>query len=162
MRLPASNCSAQITHGLRTAIRSRLRLRLLIVRPAFFLGCPYPLAGGNRKPTTLAGRSAARSGGGNPGGFIRVEEVAGGRQAIPRRRIQNLLQFSSTGTPGHRVRIQGEVTLARPKGPTYIQDSSGSMMIRSHKLSAARVGDLVDVAGFPFLGDSTQCFKMQT
>lgn len=87
--------------------------------------------------------------------FISVEEPAVGRPEMPRKQIQDLLQFSPTGTPWHRVRIQGVLTLARPEGPTYIQDSSGSMMIRNHKISAARVGDIVDVAGFPFVGDGT-------
>ncbi len=87
--------------------------------------------------------------------FIRVEEVAARTEDMPLRQIQDLLQFSQEGTPGHQVRVQGVVTLAHPKGPTYIQDSSGSIMIRNHKHSAAQVGDLVDVAGFPSIGDAT-------
>jgi len=51
---------------------------------------------------------------------------------IPVKRIGELLQFSPDAKPGHRVRIQGTVTLANPEGPTYVQDDSGGVLIRRH------------------------------
>jgi signal transduction histidine kinase/DNA-binding response OmpR family regulator len=91
--------------------------------------------------------------------FIHVEEASVGWQGTSLERIQHLLHFSPTGRPGHRVRIQGVVTLACPKGPTYVRDPSGGMMVQSHKLSAARVGDVVDVIGFASVGDLTPLLR---
>ncbi|MBI4908877.1 MAG: response regulator [Acidobacteria bacterium] len=87
--------------------------------------------------------------------FVEVEKAQQSREALPQRRIDQLLRYGQAEGVGHQVRLRGVVTLARPKGPTYIQDGSGSILIRNHPYTAARVGDIVDVAGFPFMGETS-------
>lgn len=63
--------------------------------------------------------------------------------------IADLLQFSQARDMGHRVRMRGTVTYASLTGPTWIQDSSGGVMIQDHETAALAAGDLVDAVGFP-------------
>ncbi len=64
------------------------------------------------------------------------------------RPIASLLQFTPAESNGHRVRVRGSVTAAHSHGPTWIRDSSGAMLIRTHNYIALSPGDLVDVAGY--------------
>ncbi len=78
---------------------------------------------------------------------------------IPVKRIGELMQFSPDAKPGHRVRIQGTVTLANVQGPTYVQDESGGLLIRRHNSVEIQPGDVVDVAGFPENGEFTPILR---
>jgi signal transduction histidine kinase/CheY-like chemotaxis protein len=80
-------------------------------------------------------------------GFIRIEGAA--PHAPPLRDIEQLLQFSSSSHFGERSRIRGVVTLTQPAGPTYVSDSTGGVLIQNHAPAALKVGDSVEVTGFP-------------
>ncbi len=61
----------------------------------------------------------------------------------------SLLQFTPGEISGHRVRVQGVVTMTNPSGPTFIKDESGGLLISSHAPVDLRPGDQVDTVGFP-------------
>ena len=65
------------------------------------------------------------------------------------RPIRSLLEFAPHRERGHAVEIEGFVTLAHPEGPTYVQDSTGGVLIQNHKKSNLQLGDFVTVMGFP-------------
>jgi signal transduction histidine kinase len=64
----------------------------------------------------------------------------------------NLMQFTPETISGHRIRVQGAVTLDKPGRFLYIQDASGGVRVVSPQDEAARVGDSVDAIGFPTAG----------
>jgi hypothetical protein len=64
-------------------------------------------------------------------------------------RIGNLLQFSLTDRPGHRVHVQGVVTLQWPGRLLFVKDATGGLAVSTAQLVPVRVGQQVDVAGFP-------------
>ncbi|HMF59879.1 MAG TPA: ATP-binding protein, partial [Vicinamibacterales bacterium] len=70
-------------------------------------------------------------------------------QSLPVRPINTLLQFEPDRPVGHRVRIQGIVTLRRPGGTVFISDSTGGLAIQATRDLAVSTGDRVDVVGFP-------------
>jgi signal transduction histidine kinase/CheY-like chemotaxis protein len=90
-----------------------------------------------------------------------IELLAPGPDAfkLPVMQIAGLMQFSPDAKRGHRVRIQGAVTLANPQGPTFIQDETGGVVIRKHNNVAVQPGDVVDVAGFAESGDFTPVMR---
>jgi len=85
--------------------------------------------------------------------FIQVVEKPPDPFSAPVTPIEGLLQFSPSAEPGHRLRVQGAVTMSQPQGPTYIMDATGAMVVQNHGRIALSPGDLVDVAGFPAPGD---------
>ena len=80
--------------------------------------------------------------------LIRVEG-SGAPQSPPLRAIEELLQFASGSHFGERARIRGVVTLAHPRGPTYVSDSTGGVLVQDHAPAVLKVGDAVEVLGFP-------------
>jgi diguanylate cyclase (GGDEF)-like protein len=63
--------------------------------------------------------------------------------------IQSLLSFSSRSQYGHRVRVEGTVTLVE-RDFLYLQDSSGGVELRGDTTSI-HVGDHVNALGYPTL-----------
>lgn len=79
-----------------------------------------------------------------------VEESPGGDPfSLPVKPVTSLAQFNPYRVPGHRVRVQGTVTLWGPDGTLFLRDETGGMFVRGYHLPEASPGDLVDVAGFP-------------
>jgi hypothetical protein len=70
------------------------------------------------------------------------------------RSVSSLMQFSHD-EPGHRVRVQGTVTLQRSNGDFFLQDPSGGMYVQPDSILLLSPGDLVDVAGFLAVGRYT-------
>jgi PAS domain S-box-containing protein len=67
--------------------------------------------------------------------------------------ISDLLRFSQEGGLGHRVRVQGVVTLYRRGKAVFIQNENGSLYAQTQQdTSAIQPGDQVDVVGFPTVG----------
>lgn len=64
----------------------------------------------------------------------------------------SLLQFSPERASGHRIRIQGTVTLRKPGKFVYIQDASGGVKLLTAHNVRVGVGDRVDAIGFPTAG----------
>ena len=71
--------------------------------------------------------------------------------ATPVRSIDQLLRFSSTHRSGMAVHTRGVVTMVGSES-LYIADSTGGIEVRGRQLKT-RVGDEVDVFGFPAHGD---------
>jgi PAS domain S-box-containing protein len=74
------------------------------------------------------------------------------------RPIGSLMAFTVRNTSEHRVRVQGTVTLQRPKG-VFIQDGRQGLYIPSLPKAPLRPGDRVDVVGFADLGDYTPVLR---
>jgi PAS domain S-box-containing protein len=69
--------------------------------------------------------------------------------------IQELGMFSTTTEAGHRVHIKGVVTLAQPGKAIYVQDATSAVMVRTAGPDVVHEGEMVEVAGFPSLGQFT-------
>ncbi|HEY3937299.1 MAG TPA: response regulator [Bryobacteraceae bacterium] len=66
--------------------------------------------------------------------------------------VSSLLQFSPSGSIGHRFHLRGTVLAAHPHGPTWVRDVTGGVLIRDHNDMVLAPGDVVDVAGFAVPG----------
>jgi signal transduction histidine kinase/ActR/RegA family two-component response regulator len=85
--------------------------------------------------------------------FIRVVDRPADASSMVPRPIDQLLRYSKQDSPGHRVRVQGIVTLSNPEGPTYLQDANAGLKIVNHAAAGLKPGDVVDVVGFAHPGD---------
>ena len=74
--------------------------------------------------------------------------------SVPVRPISSLMAFTAQNTSEHRVRVQGTVTLQRPRG-TFIQDGRQGLYIQSLPGEPVRPGDRVEVVGFADIGNYT-------
>jgi hypothetical protein len=72
---------------------------------------------------------------------------------IPVQSISSILRFGAAGAAGHRVRIQGIVSLQRSGQYAYIRGRDGSTRVESSQAIALRVGDMVEAVGFPLIGE---------
>ena len=75
--------------------------------------------------------------------------------AIPPRTISSILRFTPTGSSGHRVRIEGVVTLERVGKELFVQDVSGNIGVLTRQTTPVHVGERVSVVGFPSIGEYT-------
>jgi signal transduction histidine kinase/CheY-like chemotaxis protein len=79
--------------------------------------------------------------------------------SAPVRTVAGLLQFNGHDTPGHRVRIQGTVTLTDSRGAVYLQDSGAGIRVETREHSLPQPGERVDVVGFPARGEASPKLK---
>jgi len=85
---------------------------------------------------------------------VRIEEPAQPDPfLLPVRASSNLLQFAPGPTFAHRVRVKGRVTLQWPGRWIYIQDGSQGVFVPTLEKTPLRLGDIVDVVGFPAMGE---------
>jgi PAS domain S-box-containing protein len=70
---------------------------------------------------------------------------------LPVRPIASLMRFSSEGASGHRVRVEGVVTLQRMGRTLYIGDVTDSLCVKTLQQTSLHPGDRVTVVGFPSL-----------
>jgi signal transduction histidine kinase/CheY-like chemotaxis protein len=90
---------------------------------------------------------------------IAVEEPpAADPFSVPLRPINSLMAFTARNTSEHRVRVQGTVTLQRPKG-VFIQNGRLGVYIPGPTKTPLQPGDRVDVVGFADLGDYTPVLR---
>ena len=82
-----------------------------------------------------------------------VEPAQADPFSLPVRPINSLLRFQPGVTFIHRVRARGQVTLQWPGRWIYIQDGSQGLFIPGIQKSSLRLGDVVDVVGFPAMGE---------
>ncbi|MGA2152981.1 MAG: ATP-binding protein [Bryobacteraceae bacterium] len=84
---------------------------------------------------------------------VQIEEaVRGDPYALRALPTGNLMQFTPETMSGHRIRVQGAVTLDEPGRFLYIQDASGGVRVVSSQSEGVRIGDSVDAIGFPTAG----------
>ena len=64
-----------------------------------------------------------------------------------------LLQFSPAQGAGRRVRVRGVVTMQQLGNALFLQDGDQGLEVMTHELVHVQPGDLVEVLGFPALGE---------
>ena len=85
---------------------------------------------------------------------VRIEEPPPADPfSLPVQRINGLLRFEPGLTFIHRVRVRGQVTLQWPGRWIYIQDGSQGLFIPGVQEASFHLGDIVDVVGFPAMGE---------
>ena len=67
--------------------------------------------------------------------------------------INTISTYDPERLVGHRVKIAGIVTLRIAGQGFYIQDASGGIRVSTQQTSELHLGDVVEVLGFPALGD---------
>jgi diguanylate cyclase (GGDEF)-like protein len=82
-----------------------------------------------------------------------VQQAPPDPYAIPAVPVAQLLWFSPGVVLRHRAHIQGTVTLHWPGRMLCIQESSNGVCMQSPKLDQVRIGQKVDVVGFPAISD---------
>ena len=80
--------------------------------------------------------------------FIRIEATA---KEVP---LSSLMKFSAIQNEHHRVRLRGVVAHQQPGTALFIQDQGKGLRVYSHQDTSLKTGDIVDVLGFPSMGDS--------
>jgi len=80
--------------------------------------------------------------------FIKIEAPA---QEVP---LSSLLRFSAGDTPRHRVRIRGVVEYQQPGNAIFLRGEGKGLRVLTQQTTPVAVGDVVDVLGFPAVGES--------
>ncbi len=80
--------------------------------------------------------------------FIKVEAPA---TEVP---LSALLRFSPAEGARHRVRVRGIVGYQQLGNALFLQSQGKGLRVLTHQATALEIGDLVDVLGFPAMGDS--------
>jgi signal transduction histidine kinase len=80
--------------------------------------------------------------------FIRVEMQA---KEVP---FSALMRFAPGDGSQHRVRVQGVVTYQQPGQALFLQDHERGLRVLTQQEGPLAVGDVVDVLGFPTVGES--------
>jgi len=82
-----------------------------------------------------------------------VEEPPKNYAVLPIGSIRTVLHAASNRAFVHRVRVQGVVVLQRLGRSLFIHDQDIGLLVKTRQMTALKVGEKVDVAGFPALGD---------
>ena len=80
--------------------------------------------------------------------FIKVEAPA---TEVP---LSDLLRFSPAEGTRHRVRVRGIVGYQQQGNALFLQSQGKGLRVLTHQSTPLEIGDLVDVLGFPAMGDS--------
>jgi signal transduction histidine kinase/CheY-like chemotaxis protein len=89
-------------------------------------------------------------------GAIRVLEPAPADPfALPVKTVRNVFEYTPGARPDHRVRVRGVVTARWPGKAFFLTDGVQGARVLSRQMASLEPGDLVDVVGFPALGDYT-------
>jgi signal transduction histidine kinase len=80
--------------------------------------------------------------------FIRVEAPA---TEVP---LSELLRFAPTEGTRHRVRVRGVVGYQQKGNSLFIQSHGKGLRVLTQQSTPLEIGDLVDVLGFPVMGDA--------
>ncbi len=78
--------------------------------------------------------------------------------ALPLRALKDVMIFTPQGTTEHRIRVQGTVTLQRPKG-FFVQDGTQGLYVPGVPQETLIPGERVDVVGFADIGDYTPVLR---
>jgi len=84
---------------------------------------------------------------------VHINEAArGDPYTLPILPTNSLMRFTPEGVSGHRIRVQGVVTLAEAGQYFFLQDANGGVVVSSSQLTSLTPGDRVDAIGFPAPG----------
>lgn len=82
--------------------------------------------------------------------------------SLPVLPINALMQFNPADPLGHRIRLQGIVTLQRADGSIYIKDATGGLFVQTEQRTPVGLGDRVEVVGFGTAGEYTPFMEAST
>ena len=82
-----------------------------------------------------------------------VEPAPSNAFLAPRRPIASLLRFTPQGASGHRVKVRGVVTFQQQGSALFIKEENDGLQVRTLATTSIRTGDLVEVVGFPAVGE---------
>lgn len=74
---------------------------------------------------------------------------------VPKRSIEQLLQFAPSGSFGHRVKVDGTVIYRHEPRMLYIQDQKEGLYVDTEQTGPLLPGEQVEVLGFPSRGEYT-------
>src|SRR5207302_6582190 len=80
--------------------------------------------------------------------FIRIDAA---EREVP---LTALLRFSPGEGARHRVRVRGIVEYQQPGNALFIQSQGKGVRVLTQQATPLEIGDLVDVLGFPAMGES--------
>jgi hypothetical protein len=80
--------------------------------------------------------------------LIKVEAQA---KEVP---VSSLMRFTPGGESQHRVRVRGVVTYQQRGRALFLQNQGKGLRVLTQQDTELAIGDLVDVIGFPTVGDS--------
>ncbi len=93
-------------------------------------------------------------------GQVRIVVSAPGDPfAVETTKIAAVATFDPERLAGRRVKVSGIVTLRAPGQGFFLQDISGGMRVQARETNELRLGDVVDVLGFPAMGDFSPYFE---
>ena len=75
--------------------------------------------------------------------------------SLPIHPISTIMRYSPDVVPEHRIRLRAVVTANRDGQLLSVADSGHGLFIHTSAAQELRVGDLIDVVGFPAMGDYT-------
>ncbi|MBZ5596244.1 MAG: response regulator [Acidobacteriia bacterium] len=85
---------------------------------------------------------------------VQVEDTAQtGMVQIPLQRADSLLRFTPNATSDQRIKVGGVVTFQQLGHTLFIRDGHQHLMVYSPQMLAVTPGDVVEVLGFPALGE---------
>jgi hypothetical protein len=73
----------------------------------------------------------------------------------PSASIGSLLQFTPSGSYGHRIKLTGTVVYHEPASALFIQDDQEGVYCQTRDRTPLKAGDRVEVLGFPAKGEYT-------
>ena len=68
--------------------------------------------------------------------------------SLPVKMIREINAFPTHGVTGHRIRINGTVTLQRQDGVLFIEDQTGGIQVQTSSSYELIPGDVLDIVGF--------------
>jgi len=75
--------------------------------------------------------------------------------ALPAKAVRSVFEYTPKAGAEHRVRIRGVITALWPGKAAFITDGTQGASVLDARTTSLEPGDIVDVIGFPALGDYT-------
>jgi len=82
---------------------------------------------------------------------LRLIKVEAQAKEVP---VSSLMRFTPGGTSQHRVRVRGVVSYQQRGRALFLQDQGMGLRVLTQQDTQLAIGDVVDVIGFPAVGDS--------
>jgi len=86
---------------------------------------------------------------------FQIQEKPVSPEAMSASRVSDLMTYGSNGRPGHRSKVHGVVTCEVPGSMLFLMDGERGLMVRTNGRAPVRLGDLLEVLGFPVPGVTT-------
>lgn len=85
---------------------------------------------------------------------IEVEERgANDPKDLPLTKVDDILRFTPFTGAGHRIRVEGTLTLQDEKGEfLYVSDGGSAVRVETRQCPTLEIGDRISVLGFPIVG----------